>query len=120
MAAPKLLFDGPSFDLGIEQEISQPLFDGPSFNLGIEDMENNQQVKKTESTEIEFASKEMNENHGLNLEIVEPYDGGFLDLNRSVFDLNKFPNDGLEFGFAHEELNKEFHNMLKIFLDSVY
>ncbi|GAU46895.1 hypothetical protein TSUD_296740 [Trifolium subterraneum] len=110
--ASKLLFDGPSFDLGIEEEeISQPLFDGPSFDSGIEDMENNQQVKKTESSnEIEVASNEMNENHGLNLEIVEPYDRGFLDFN-------KFSDDALEFGFENKELNKEVHNVLKIFLD---
>jgi Fe-S-cluster formation regulator IscX/YfhJ len=142
---------------------SQPLFDGPSFDLGIEeeeekkDMENNQEVKKTESSTIEDMKIEsseievmenqgvqlevvelnqMNENHGVHmefvepnqmndnlgvhLEIVEPYDIGFLDLNRNVLDLNKFPDDGLDFGFENEELNKAVHNVLRIFLDSFY
>lgn len=51
-------------------------------------------------------------------EIVEPYDRRFLDLDITVLDLNKFSNDGLEFRIENEELNKEVHNMLKIYVDS--
>lgn len=56
----------------------------------------------------------------LSSEIVEPYDKGYLDLNRTVLDLNKFLDDELDFEFENEELNKEVYNMPKIFVDSAY
>lgn len=50
----------------------------------------------------------------LSSEIVEPYDKGYLDLTRTVSDLNKFLDGELDFGFENEELNKEVHNKSKI------
>ncbi|GAU39426.1 hypothetical protein TSUD_323740 [Trifolium subterraneum] len=96
---------------------TQPYFDGPSFDLGIEEAARELlllTVKEKKEGEVESESNANKEKHGGGLQIVEPYDIGYLDLNRKPLDLNKFPDDGLNFGFENEEVNKEFHNMLKI------
>ncbi|GAU49124.1 hypothetical protein TSUD_376660 [Trifolium subterraneum] len=84
----------------------------PSFDLGIEEA----------AKELSLLNVKVGETEGVGLQIVEPCNRGFLDLdlNRNPFDLNKFPDEGLDFGFQNEELNKEVHNMLKIFVDSTY
>lgn len=69
---------------------------------------------------MEGESNAREEKHGLDLQVIEPYDIRFLDLNRVVLDLNKFPEERLDFGYENEELNEEVHWWLKIFVDSSY
>ncbi|KAK7317530.1 hypothetical protein RJT34_01853 [Clitoria ternatea] len=39
-----------------------------------------------------------------------------VNLNKKIFDLNKLPNEDLDFRFQNKELNKEVHEMLKIYI----
>ncbi|KAK7310681.1 hypothetical protein RJT34_08333 [Clitoria ternatea] len=43
-----------------------------------------------------------------------------VDLNKKIFDLNKLPNEDLDFGLQNEELNKVVHEMLKIYIPRLY
>lgn len=56
----------------------------------------------------------------LRQKVVPSNERTFLDMNRGVFDLNKLSNEGIEFGLKSEELTKGVHDMLKIYLDSLY
>lgn len=55
-----------------------------------------------------------------NLHVVQPCERALLDLNKGVFDLNKLPGDKLDFVLENEELKKVVHDMLEIYLGSLY
>jgi len=132
MAGHQPLFDGPSFDLGIEEDtenlsllIVEDTLDkeveSDQDQEVISQIDNEVKCKKTKSSNgMEGESNAREEKHGLDLQVIEPYDIRFLDLNRVVLDLNKFSEEGLDFGYENEELNEEVHWWPKIFVDSSY
>jgi len=133
MAGHQPLFDGPSFDLGIEEDtenfsllivedtLDKEVESDQDQEEVISQIDNGVKCKKIESPNgIEGESNAREEKHGLDLNVIEPYDIRFLDLNMVVLDLNKFPEDRVDFGFENEELNEKVHWWVKIFVDSSY